>query len=124
MAIKCPKCHSDNPEDKFYCGKCGTVLPSEEISAPTETLEAAKEELTTGSTFAGRYQIIEELGRGGMGRVYRVDDTKVKEEVALKLIMPEVAADKRTIKRFRNELKSTTKIRYKNVCQMFDLGEY
>jgi len=45
MGIKCPKCHSENPEDTFYCSKRGTELPSEEISAPTETLEVAKEEL-------------------------------------------------------------------------------
>jgi len=46
------------------------------------------------------------------------------EVVALKLIKPEVASDKKTIERFRNELKSARKIRHKNVCQMFDLGEY
>jgi len=40
-----------------------------------------------------------------MGRVYRAEDTKVKEQVALKLIRPEIAADRKTIDRFRNELK-------------------
>jgi serine/threonine-protein kinase len=59
-----------------------------------------------------------------MGKVYRVEDTKTTEEIALKHIKPEVAADKKTIERFRNELKSARKIRHKNVCQMFDLGEY
>ena len=53
----------------------------------------------TGSTFAGRYQIIEELGKGGMGRVYKVHDTKIGEKVALKLIKPEVASDRETIER-------------------------
>ncbi|MCX6575120.1 MAG: protein kinase, partial [Candidatus Aminicenantes bacterium] len=80
-------------------------------------------ELTTGSTFAGRYQIIEELGKGGMGRVYKVFDTKIKEKVALKLIKPEVASDSETIERFSNELKLARKIRHKNVCGMFDIGE-
>ena len=47
-------------------------------------MEAPKEELTTGSAFAGRYRIIEELGKGGMERVYRILDKKLKEEVALK----------------------------------------
>ena len=121
--MKCPKCHFDNPKDTFFCGKCGAKLPTEEISAPTETLETAKEELTTGSTFAGRYQIIEELGKGGMGKVYKANDTKIKEKIALKLIKPEVAADKKTIERFSNELKFARKIRHGNVCQMFDLNE-
>jgi len=121
--MKCPKCHFDNPEDTFFCGKCGIKLPTEKISAPTETLESAKEELTTGSTFAGRYQIIEELGKGGMGKVYKANDTKINEKIALKLIKPEVAADKKTIERFSNELKFARKIRHNNVCQMYDLNE-
>jgi serine/threonine protein kinase/Flp pilus assembly protein TadD len=124
MSIKCPKCQFDNPSDSKFCKECGTqLIPTEEISPPTETLEAAKEELTTGSTFAGRYQIIEELGKGGMGKVYKAHDTKINEKIALKLIKPEVAADKKTIERFSNELKFARKIRHNNVCQMFDLNE-
>ena len=89
----------------------------------TETLQAPIHELTTGSTFAGRYQIIEELGRGGMGRVYKAFDTKIKEKVALKLIKPEVAADKETIERFSNEIRLARRIGQRNVCKMFDIGE-
>ncbi len=51
------------------------------------------------------YQIIEELGHGGMGKVYRALDKKLNEEVALKLIKPEIALDKGTLERFQNELK-------------------
>ena len=70
VAMKCPKCNLENPEDTLYCGKCAAPLhPSKEISAsPTETLETPKEELTTGSVFAGRYQIIEVLGKGEYGK--------------------------------------------------------
>jgi len=122
--MKCPKCKSDNPETSSFCADCGTQLPaSEEITAPTKTIEAPKKELTTGSTFAGRYQIIEELGRGGMGKVYKAQDTEINDKIALKLIKPEVASDKRTIERFRNELKFARKIRHENVCQMYDLNK-
>jgi tetratricopeptide (TPR) repeat protein/tRNA A-37 threonylcarbamoyl transferase component Bud32 len=124
VAAKCPKCHFENPDDTLYCGKCATPLrPSEEIPPVTETLEAPKEELTTGSTFASRYQIIEELGKGGMGRVYKALDTKINEKIALKLLRPEIASDKKTIERFSNELKFARKIRHENVCQMYDLNE-
>ena len=123
MSVKCPKCQFENPDDTIYCGKCGTQFPSTEDIEVTATIEAPKEDLTTGSTFAGRYQIIEELGKGGMGKVYKVHDTKIKEKIALKLIKPEIAKDKKTIERFSNELRLARKIRHKNVCQMFDLGE-
>jgi len=59
-----------------------------------------------------------------MGKVYRVEDTRAKEEIALKLIRPDIAADNKMIERFRNELTTARKIRHKNVCGMYDLGEH
>ena len=125
MTIKCPKCQGDNPSDSKYCKECATPLPpSEEPQASvTKTLETPTQELTRGTVFASRYEIIEELGKGGMGKVYRVEDKKIKEEIALKLIKPEVASDKKTIERFSNELKMARKIAHRNVCRMYDLGE-
>jgi serine/threonine protein kinase/Flp pilus assembly protein TadD len=125
LAITCPKCHSDNPETLKFCGECGTSLPSSKEIRPevTETLQTSIKKLTTGSTFAGRYQVIEELGKGGMGKVYRVLDKKLKEEVALKLIKPEIASDKETIERFSNELKLARKIGHRNVGRMYELME-
>jgi serine/threonine protein kinase len=58
-----------------------------------------------------------------MGNVYRVEDKKIKQEVALKLINPAIASDKKTIERFSNELKTARMISHRNVCRMFDLGE-
>jgi serine/threonine protein kinase/Flp pilus assembly protein TadD len=125
VAIRCPSCHADNPETQKFCGECGTQLPSPKDRPPviTETLRAPIKELSTGSTFAGRYQVIEELGHGGMGRVYRVQDKKLNEEVALKLIKPEIAADKETIKRFHNELRLARKVAHRNVGRMYELME-
>jgi len=120
--MKCPKCDTDNPSDSKFCKECATPLPSSGGSV-SETLEAPTEELTRGTTFASRYEIIEELGKGGMGNVYRAEDKKIKEEVALKLVKPEIAADKRTIERFSNELKMARKIAHRNVCRMYDIGE-
>jgi serine/threonine protein kinase/predicted Zn-dependent protease len=123
LAIKCPKCHSDNPSDTLYCGKCGTRFDSSPQISLTKTLETKTNELTRGNVIAGRYEIIEELGSGGMGRVFRVYDTKIKEEIALKLLKPEIASERRTIERFSNEIKYARKIVHKNVCRMFDMGE-
>ena len=125
MANKCPTCHSNNSDTLKFCGECGTQLPPPQDHPPvvTETLQAPVRELATGATFAGRYQIIEELGRGGMGRVYKTFDTKIKEKVALKLIKPEVASDKETIERFSNEIRLARRIGHRNVCKMFDISE-
>jgi len=79
-------------------------------------------ELSSGMTFAGRYQVIEDLGKGGMGRVYKVFDTEVKEKMALKLLNPDIASDETTIERFRNELKTARSISHRNICRMYDLG--
>jgi serine/threonine protein kinase/Tfp pilus assembly protein PilF len=124
MRVTCSNCGTDNTQDSEFCKKCGTqIIESEEKPIPTETLEVPKEELSTGSTFAGRYQIIEEIGKGGMGKIYKAHDTEIKEKVALKLIKPEISADKKTIERFQNELKFARKIGHRNVCRMYDLNK-
>jgi serine/threonine protein kinase/tetratricopeptide (TPR) repeat protein len=124
-AMKCPKCQTDNPSSSKFCAECSTPLPSskEVFFSQTETLQTSERDFSTGTTFAGRYQIIEELGHGGMGRVYKANDTKVGEKIALKIIRPEAGLDHKTLERFSNELKLARRIRHKNVCQMFDLGE-
>ena len=84
----------------------------------TETIQTPVHELATGATIAGRYQVIDELGKGGMGRVYKVFDTKIKEKVALKLIKPEIASDNDMIERFSNEsLLLGGRIGHRNVCK-------
>jgi serine/threonine protein kinase/Flp pilus assembly protein TadD len=124
VTTKCPKCDYENPDTQRFCGDCGTQLTlTEDITAVTKTLETPAQELTRGTVFANRYEIIEELGTGGMGKVYRVYDKKIEGEVALKLIKSEVAADKKTIERFRNELKLAREIAHRNVCHMYDLNE-
>ena len=122
--MECPKCKTVNPADSKFCKECATPLPSAKDipDSRTETVNTPLKELTTGSTFAGRYKIIEELGAGGMGRVYKVQDTDIKEKVALKLLRPEITLDKEAVERFSNELKLARKISHRNVCRMFDLG--
>jgi len=122
--MKCPRCSFVNPEGIRFCGKCGAPLSTiEEIrSSQTVTLQLSPRELARGSIFSDRYEVIEELGRGGMGRVYKVLDKEINEEIALKLLNTEIADDTETIERFRNELKLSRKISHRNVCRMFDLN--
>jgi serine/threonine protein kinase len=123
--MKCPKCQTDNPDDSKYCKECATSLTGVEDALPsfTKTLETPVTRLAIGAIFAERYEVLEKLGNGGMGEVYRVRDDKLDEEVALKVIKPEIAACKGTIERFKNELKLARKIAHKHVCKMYDLNE-
>jgi serine/threonine protein kinase/tetratricopeptide (TPR) repeat protein len=125
VSVRCPKCATLNADTSRFCGGCGTSLQAGLKSdfGQTETLESPVHELRTGATFADRYQIVEELGKGGMGKVYKAIDTKLDEEVALKLIQPGVAADPQTLVRFRNELKLARKISHKNIGRMYELLE-
>ncbi|MDH5742426.1 MAG: protein kinase [Candidatus Aminicenantes bacterium] len=124
MKIKCQTCQFENPPDTHFCGNCGKPLQTGDNIhlAKTLTLDTTVTELERGTVFANRYEVIEELGKGGMGSVYRVLDTKINEEVALKLIRPEIV-DERALERFNNELKYTRRIAHRNVCKMYDLGE-
>ncbi len=123
MGIKCPKCQHENPDTSTFCADCGIKLISSEGIVVTATLETPKEELTRGTTFANRYEIIEELGAGGMGRVYRVFDKKIKEDVALKLLKTEIGSNRKNVERFGSEIRFSRKITHKNVCRMHDLNE-
>jgi serine/threonine protein kinase len=126
MKIKCMSCQFENPPDTHFCGNCGEPIQfkveDDSLFAKTLALDTAMVHLDRGRLFAGRYEVIEELGRGGMGTVYRVMDKKINEEVALKLIKPEVI-DEKAIERFGDELKFARKIAHRNVCKMYDLDE-
>ena len=86
--------------------------------------DLAAQELPAGSTVAGRYEILEELGHGGMGQVFRVRDRDLDEVVALKTLRnrPDMSEASKT--RFLREIKLTRKITHPNVVRVFDLGAW
>ncbi len=122
--MKCSKCLFENPYDSRFCGSCGFDMSSSEKApfSATKTFQLPLREPAQGTLYARRYEVIEELGRGGMGKVYKVLDKEIQEEVALKLLNPEIAADEKTIERFRNELKYARRITHRNVCRMHDIN--
>lgn len=79
--------------------------------------------LKRGDILAQRYEVIEELGSGAMGRIYKVQDIKIGERMAMKVLNPEITSDETTVLRFKNELRLARTITHKNVCRMFDFGE-
>jgi serine/threonine-protein kinase len=107
----CPSCEAANAAAAASCIACGQSLV-EQPGAPRP-----------GALFAGRYQILAVLGRGGMGMVYQAKDTRLEETVALKVIRPDLARESRLHERFRSEIKLARRVRHKNVCSIFGDGE-
>jgi DNA-binding response OmpR family regulator len=80
--------------------------------------------LQTGERIANRYEVLATLGRGGMGAVFRVKDSELGEEIALKTLRKESMADEAVIERFKSEIRLARKITHRNVVRTHDLGEY
>ena len=94
-------------------------FPTPPVSGPErlfETPPPAPTEMTR------RYDLLEELGRGGMGIVYKARDRETGDLIALKLLKPEIASDKTVMARFKNELRLARKITHKNVCRIYEFN--
>ena len=77
-----------------------------------------------GSVFAGRYQIVSSLGRGGMGLVYRAEDLKLGHPVALKFLPQELLQDPVMLQYLCAEVRNTRQVSHPNVCRVYDIGEH
>ena len=140
----CPSCKLPVASDALACSNCGTSL--DDTSLPTEAMPpAGKREASRlnspnqqsmhflnsadgarfapGTMLTERYRIVTLLGRGGMGEVYKAEDLKLKQIVALKFLPDAVATDSVALARFHNEVRITRQISHPNVCRVYDIGE-
>src|SRR5919204_740591 len=76
-----------------------------------------------GTLFAGRFRIVGPLGKGGMGEVYRADDLKLDQAVALKLLPPGLECDPARLAQFHNEVRIARQVSHRNVCRTYDIGD-
>jgi len=88
---------------------------------PRPVSEAVR--FTPGTTLAGRYRIIAPLGKGGMGEVYRADDTRLGQPVALKFLPAALASDAQRLERLVDEVRIGRQISHPNVCRLYDIAE-
>src|SRR5579863_1721542 len=141
--MECPQCHFDNPPGSIRCVKCdsdfnlaGVTMPGAADTVATgvasgwsrpnlgpQKILSAPQALNPGSVLGGRYEILQMLGEGGMGAVYKARDRELDRYVALKIIRPELANQPEVLRRFKQELILARKVTHKNVIRIFDLGE-
>src|SRR6202166_4345455 len=147
--MQCPLCQAENPPSAVSCTKCSTPLPMDDpildatladgtlnegptprgtsawsvaVTNPHDALYAQGEELV-GTLLAERYEILELLGQGGMGAVYKARDTELERLVALKLIRADLAGNPEILRRFKQELILAREGTHRNVIRIFDLGQ-
>jgi serine/threonine protein kinase len=141
--MECPQCHYENPPGSIRCVKCdsdfnlaGVTLPSDADTVATgvasgwskpperaSRVAAVAQTLQPGAVLGERYEILQLLGEGGMGAVYKARDREVDRLVALKIIRPELASQPEVLRRFKQELILARKVTHKNVIRIFDIGE-
>jgi HAMP domain-containing protein len=101
--------------------------PPQPVAAPNNVPlvaeSPARNGLRTGQKLAGRYEIMEVIGSGGMGVVYRALDLELSEPVAIKTLRREFVTDSTALARFKSELRLARRISHRNVVRTHDLGE-
>ena len=129
--MRCPACSTTVSDLSTVCPSCGASLTPAAVATVTSAGDAFGNRLqpasdqprTAGAIFAGRYRIVGLLGRGGMGEVYRADDLKLAQSVALKFLAAGVATDPAALARFHNEVRVARQVSHPNVCRIYDLAE-
>jgi serine/threonine protein kinase/Flp pilus assembly protein TadD len=125
--IACPGCSAAVPAGVGACPNCGAAI--EDVSRTLTSgftavlADESWERFAPGSTFANRYTIIEEIGHGGMGRVFKAIDRSLGITVAIKIIRPEYASNPRVVELFKRETVLARSISSENVVRVHDLGE-
>ena len=145
--MTCPSCSKEVPEGSNFCSFCGAPLGID--STPTlsradapagrtpqvrvrtsprtghlsssSSLDEAR--FVPGTALADRYRIVALMGKGGMGEVYRADDLKLGQAVALKFLPDAVAQDGAALARLHREVRMARQVSHPNVCRVFDIGE-
>src|ERR1700759_834179 len=138
----CPRCRPSFDEPARYCAECGadmahaspleaaqrTTEPAGEPSDRTSELEPADRRLSDsnraglGKVVDGRYRVLEVIGRGGMGVVYRVEHLRMGKIAAMKVLHRDLASDPDVVTRFEREAAAVSRLHHPHTVQVFDFG--
>jgi len=129
---RCPSCSAEIPEHSRFCLTCGAALGSAS-AAPTATMPSLwtpapssfldEGRFPAGTVLANRYRIIGLVGQGGMGEVYRANDLKLGQPVALKFLPAATGKNQQLLDRFHAEVRIARRVSHPNVCRVYDIGE-
>jgi predicted Ser/Thr protein kinase len=137
----CRSCEREIPHDSTLCPYCGTAVEAvgtgptvtsppramrpppvdDSVSSSSASIDDAR--FTPGTMLTDRYRIVGLLGKGGMGEVYRADDLKLRQPVALKFLPEALSKDRRRLERFHHEVRVAREVSHPNVCRVYDIGE-
>ncbi len=141
--MQCPACRSDAPDSAAFCSVCGSALgdtavttaggdATRPVATPIPTAGggwlSASDAIShgrfePGAVLDGRYRIIGLLGKGGMGEVYRADDLRLGQPIALKVLPAELRRDPQRLAQFHNEVRTARQVSHPNICRVYDIGE-
>jgi hypothetical protein len=135
--VKCPRCQKQIPTEASSCPACGFSFDdaTQRIEKSPSDRSADKRSdsqsfgsiddsrFVPGTILAERYRIVGLLGKGGMGEVYRADDLKLAQPVALKFLPDHLLSDGAALARFHREVRVARQVSHKNVCRVYDIGE-
>ena len=138
--MKCSGCHAELAGDAQFCGSCGlptaraaranasTQIDAVQQTNPnseraTDEQYAPQPDPRVGLILDSKYKLIEHLGEGGMGSVFRAQRLHIGDEVAVKLLHPDLVREQQAIERFRREARAAASIRHHNVVSIHDFSE-
>ncbi len=132
--IQCPTCGTQNPAGEARCARCNAPLSGDGAKPqgktansggqPNQASRTKQPQITfpRGKVLANRYTIIEMIGRGGMGCIYKAHDNVLNEEVALKMLLPQFVRDSVVVNRFYNEARIARQLAHPNIVRVHDIG--
>lgn len=128
--FNCPSCSKEISIDSDKCPNCGAIIDDgatrrfDPRITPTRSYDSIDNaRFVPGTILIQRYRIVGLLGKGGMGEVYRADDLKLGQAVALKFLPDHLVRDGAALARFHREVRVARQVSHKNVCRVYDVGE-